>query len=238
MDKCIIDYTTVTFPPLLGLEDIKHINFQGPIPESNKVVEGIYAGGFPGDVNDTFNNILLIRILNYGVTKFVCLQKEYDTSTPKTVWLNTGVRPYFQDVQHIVKNKTKFELLQIPVQEVTFEHLPIKDLQTTEDYHIIMLAKKLVKDYYHGVKMYIHCWGGHGRTGVLVCIMLHLMYGLAPDEALDYCQALHSKRDCIPYCISITTGKYELVTSPQTHVQFLQVRRIINKLLINKKLNI
>jgi hypothetical protein len=29
-----------------------------------------------------------------------------------------------------------------------------------------------------GEKMYIHCWGGHGRTGTLVATMLGRLYGL------------------------------------------------------------
>jgi protein tyrosine phosphatase len=233
MDE-IIDYTTVTFPSLPSLEEIKYMAYQGPTPESNKVVDGIYAGAFPGHVNDAFNKIILTRILHSGVTKFVCLQQEYNPSTPKKIWYFTGLRPYFTDVEEIVKNK--HEKFKTPIEEVSFEHLPIKDLQIGEDYLVISLAKKLVKEYYNGVKMYIHCWGGHGRTGVLICIMLHLMYGLDADDALKYCHAFHRKRECIPYCASPITGIHDLVTSPQTEIQFKQVRRIIDKLFVNKKL--
>ena len=44
--------------------------------------------------------------------------------------------------------------------------------------------------------MYLHCWGGHGRTGTLVCIMLHLMYGLSATDAMAYCQRTHDLRQC------------------------------------------
>jgi hypothetical protein len=225
-----IDYT---FPPLPTPEEVKYFNFQGPIPESNKVVEGIYAGAFPGNISDEITNMFLTHILNCNVDKFVCLQKEYPKGYAKTYWRSYGgIRPYFDDVQRILKNKDKYDLKACTVDSATFVHLPIQDLKTAPDYYIIILAKKLVREYYHGARMYIHCWGGHGRTGVLICIMLHIMYGLTAKDALAYCEAVHSKRTAIPYI----HGTRKLVTSPQTPEQFSQVYRVIYKLQFNKSI--
>jgi len=66
--------------------------------------------------------------------------------------------------------------------------------------------------------MYLHCWGGHGRTGTLVSIMLHLMYGLEPEMAMKRCQFVHDIRKC-----PVVVG------SPQTQTQRDQVVRVINK---------
>jgi protein-tyrosine phosphatase len=44
---------------------------------------------------------------------------------------------------------------------------------------VLELAKLLVKSISENEIIYLHCWGGHGRTGTLVCIMLHLMYGVS-----------------------------------------------------------
>ena len=33
-----------------------------------------------------------------------------------------------------------------------------------------------------GETIYLHCWGGHGRTGTAICIMLHMMYGMKSSE--------------------------------------------------------
>ena len=71
----------------------------------------------------------------------------------------------------------------------------------------------------------MHCWGGHGRTGVIVCIMLHLMYELNAEEALRLCQKLHDFR--VEHC---------WVGSPQTEKQRSQVIRIIQALQIDKEL--
>ena len=58
--------------------------------------------------------------------------------------------------------------------------------------------------------------GGHGRTGTLVCIMLHLMYNLNATDAMAYCQRAHDLRQC-----PVEVG------SPQTRSQCDQVRRIV-----------
>jgi protein-tyrosine phosphatase len=235
-DLADIDYSNTVFPPLSVLEDINLENFQGPLPESNKVIEGLYAGAFPGDINDAVNNINLIQILNLGVSKFVCLQSEYNLNCPKFKWLQTGYRPYFTDVERILANKSMYELLQTETETATFEHLPIVDLKTTDDYKILALAKKLVKDYHSGVRMYIHCWGGHGRTGTVVCLMLYLMYGLSEEEIFAYCDKVHRQRTNLPEVYNNITCEYEIVSSPQKPEQFEQVRRIIAKHRFNKSI--
>ncbi|CAN0217928.1 unnamed protein product [Ectocarpus fasciculatus] len=72
--------------------------------------------------------------------------------------------------------------------------------------------------------MYLHCWGGHGRTGTVVCIMLHLMYGLSADEAMERCQHVHDVRR-----IPISVG------SPQTEAQRQQVRRVIGRVIAHRR---
>jgi hypothetical protein len=67
--------------------------------------------------------------------------------------------------------------------------------------------------------MYIHCWGGHGRTGTVVSIMLGLLYGLPPLDAMRWVQFCHDLRVA-------PMG----VPSPQTEPQRLQVIRVLNNL--------
>lgn len=63
---------------------------------------------------------------------------------------------------------------------------------------------------------YLHCWGGHGRTGTVLSLMLGLLYNIGPDEAMGWVQLLHDVRQA-------PCG----VASPQTPGQRLQVRRIM-----------
>ena len=56
--------------------------------------------------------------------------------------------------------------------------------------------------------VYLHCWGGHGRAGTVVCLLLHLLYGLDAAEAMMRCQFVHDLRR-----VPIVVG------SPQTQTQ-------------------
>lgn len=84
---------------------------------------------------------------------------------------------------------------------------------------VLHLAAKLAARVARGEVLYLHCWGGHGRTGTVVSIMLHLMYGLCADVAMERCQHVHDVRR-----IPISVG------SPQTEAQREQVRRVVGQL--------
>ena len=68
--------------------------------------------------------------------------------------------------------------------------------------------------------LYVHCWGGHGRAGSVVCLLLHRLYGLDAASALFRCQFVH---DCRRLPI--------VVGSPQTTAQRDQVARVIGALI-------
>ena len=99
-----------------------------------------------------------------------------------------ALRPYFHDVRSIVKKKSILPCLQgydiVTEADLSFVHFPIRDCGITDDGRVLELARLLVKAIAEGECIYLHCWGGHGRTGTLVCIMLHLMYGM--DETMSY----------------------------------------------------
>lgn len=94
-----------------------------------------------------------------------------------------ALRPYFEDVQHIVANKGLIPALRdhkiVDYENLSFEHCPIIDCGITDDSKVLELARKLVNDISVGEVIYLHCWGGHGRTGTVVSIMLHIMYGVS-----------------------------------------------------------
>ena len=74
------------------------------------------------------------------------------------------------------------------------------------------LADDCMERVLRGERLYIHCWGGHGRTGTLVATMLGRLYNLPYTTAIRYCQAFHDSR-------MYPQG----VRSPQTPVQRAQV---------------
>lgn len=85
---------------------------------------------------------------------------------------------------------------------------------------VLQLAAQLAVRLAKGEVLYLHCWGGHGRTGTVVSIMLHLMYGLGAEESMERCQRVHDVRR-----IPISVG------SPQTEAQREQVCRVVARLI-------
>lgn len=173
------------------------------------------------------------------------------------MWRNgTALRPYFEDVQLVVQLKDSIpELAGFSVVEfdkLSFVHFPIKDCGITDDARVLELARNLVKAIADGEKLYLHCWGGHGRTGTIVCIMLYLMYQvkqccinvyLLVFWPIEYLVFMYEWL-CM---ISVQLNPVEamarcqfvhdlrecpvVVGSPQTQQQRDQVTRIINRLI-------
>ena len=219
-------YPERDFPELEPFNSIaqRAEEYCGPSDESNWVLPGVLlVGAFPGCPDDDENWELITSILSLGITTFVCLQDEYSDDAPEDDWRyerNGAIRPYFRDVREIVKDieaaPDDFPSIKISSSDLHFVHFPIIDCDIAEDDSVYRLAVDLVKRVSRGEVLYLHCWGGHGRTGSVVCIMLHLMYGLSAKDAMERCQFVHDLRR-VPM----------EVQSPQKPSQRNQVRRVV-----------
>ena len=89
----------------------------------------------------------------------------------------------------------------------------IIDGNVTTDSAMSRLADDCCERVLRGERLYVHCWGGHGRTGTLIATMLGRLYNLPYTTAIRYCQAFHDSR-VYP----------QGVRSPQTPVQRAQVK--------------
>ena len=77
-------------------------------------------------------------------------------------------RPYIKDAQKILTKARELDNPRILQSKLNFLHLAIIDGSITTDSAISRLADDCCDRVRAGEKMYIHCWGGHGRTGTLV----------------------------------------------------------------------
>eukprot|EP00928_Gymnodinium_smaydae_P024328 TRINITY_DN19715_c0_g2_i1.p1 TRINITY_DN19715_c0_g2~~TRINITY_DN19715_c0_g2_i1.p1 ORF type:complete len:347 (-),score=43.18 TRINITY_DN19715_c0_g2_i1:98-1138(-) len=198
-------------PPLPCLNDKLHTQMRGPTVYSNWVIPGmLMAGAYPGALDDQLNDQILRSYLSRGVDTFVCLQAELDPDVPEDAWrAGRGLRPYLADAERLSKKPVKWV------------HVAIQDGGVAPDEVMEDLTLQLVQDLNEGRILYVHCWGGHGRTGVVVCLLLAYLYRITAIEALRRVQRYHDCR------IDPQDAK-----SPQTVVQREQVRRLVQRLLV------
>lgn len=101
-------------------------------------------------------------------------------------------RPYAALAEELLKQKTS--TIGAHATQVDFLHLPIEDFSVAPDDELSELADRCCELTRSGTKMYIHCQGGHGRTGTLAAILLGRLYSLPAAEALRLCQQYHDTR--------------------------------------------
>ena len=93
---------------------------------------------------------------------------------------------------------------------------PISDSGTPND--IMSFAKLVIyiSDYIKSVPpnhtVYVHCKGGHGRSGVVVACILCYYFNICPAEALQKTNASHGKR-------LVMRERWRTIGSPQTYAQ-------------------
>ena len=117
-----------------------------------------------------------------------------------------------------LKSRHNFKYhLELP-DNVQFIHFPIKDMSIECDNSTLELVDKIIK-LSETNTIYIHCKGGHGRTGVIAGLIVHKLFPhLTYTQVLKYIQDKHRTRKVKPN-----------MSSPQTASQFNQLHRIINK---------
>lgn len=127
-----------------------------PIPESYVVAERLLAGEYPGAADPASAQRRLRAFSDGGVTTFVDLTHPAD-----------ALAPY----EHMLGVKAG----RIP-------H-PIVDLGTTTVPHMTRILDDVDSALEDGRTVYVHCWGGIGRTGTVVGCWL-VRHGLDDGDAV------------------------------------------------------
>lgn len=92
----------------------------------------------------------------------------------------------------------------------------IKDRSIPDDLlsftKFIIHLSEIIKNLKFGDKMYIHCKGGHGRSGLVVACLICNLFNYSAYESLKYTSKCHSNR-------LVMRDKWRRIGSPQTYVQ-------------------
>ena len=93
---------------------------------------------------------------------------------------------------------------------------PIKDgfypENNIEFANFIINLKNIISNLKNKEKIYIHCKGGHGRSGIVVSVLLCQLFGFTPEQSLEQTTKFHNSR-------LIMKDKWRKIGSPQTHNQ-------------------
>lgn len=93
---------------------------------------------------------------------------------------------------------------------------PIKDRKVPNDIisfsKLIVNISNIIKDLKENELIYIHCKGGHGRSGILVACLLCYIFKISPIESIELTTKYHNNR-------SNMKEKWREIGSPQTFFQ-------------------
>lgn len=123
---------------------------------------------------------------------------------------NLGVK-YFVDLtctneRGISEYTTKFSRFKFPIKDRSIPE------NKTAFCSFILKIFLILKNMKSGVKMYVHCKGGHGRSGVVVASLLCLYHNITPEIALEKTKEAHQQRKTM-------RDKWREIGSPQTIFQ-------------------
>jgi hypothetical protein len=140
------------------------VNINRPIPESYWVLPGRFlAGEYPGEPNEELTRKRIDALIEAGFDLFIDLTKSNET------W------PY-----------SNILLDEIKIYEAEAVHLrfPIGDFGLPAPQQMNSILDTIDQNLQEGRKIYLHCWGGIGRTGTTVGCYL-VRKGKTGEEALD-----------------------------------------------------
>src|SRR5436190_10793471 len=144
-------------------ESQSHIS--APIADSYVVAQTqLIAGEYPGSLRDDHARDKLAALLAAGVTTFVDLTGDGE------------LHPYLPLLRELESQRAG-------ARPASHHRLSITDMEVPTVERMREVLDLIDDSIARGERVYLHCWGGVGRTGTVVACHL-VRHGLAPDEAL------------------------------------------------------
>lgn len=132
----------------------------------------LFGGEYPGDRNPETARTRILSLVEMGVRTFIDLTSPHD-----------HMEPYVGMLEGL-EVETGKSLRRISI--------PVRDMGVPDSQDVMRLLMDAIRDSIKsGPAVYVHCWGGIGRTGTVVGCWLREC-GWEPDEALERVQELYS----------------------------------------------
>jgi protein tyrosine/serine phosphatase len=158
----------------------------------------LLAGAYPGDKRLDVARVKLQALLDGGIRTIISLMEEDETN-----WQGDAFEPYEESIQALAEDKGL---------EVACLRMPIEDVNVPSSEAMKKTLDAIDDSLAHGNPVYVHCWGGKGRTGTVVGCWLARHGKANGSEALSLIQELRRN------------DPTRLEPSPETERQRLMVR--------------
>lgn len=138
-----------------------------PIPDSYWVSPDLLAGEYPGSRHEAEARQKIDALLAAGITFFVDLTEEVER--------NVSLKPYKQLLDEEAARLGK---------KVEYRRMPIRDVEVPTRETMKATLDTIDAAQAAGQKVYVHCWGGIGRTGTVVGCYL-VRHGMTGEAAIQ-----------------------------------------------------
>ena len=141
-----------------------------PIENSYELPDEVgFAGQYPGDLTEAQARLKIGAILDAGVSVFIDL-----TESGESAWGKPMV-PYESMLRQEAERRNV---------DVEYQRHPVRDQSAPRDSSVMRGILDAIDDAgRRGKRVYLHCWGGKGRTGTAVACHL-VRRGHSADDAL------------------------------------------------------
>ena len=177
----------------------------------------VMCGRYPGSCPSRPTSASVVRerlaaIRAAGMSTFVCLQSELPPQDAS--WPDGGVGGQSNNAPD-AQTAPFLPYREAAGSDASFLYFGIPDLSVAESLkRLDDLVADLAGRVGRGEGLYLHCWGGRGRTGLVAACLLGALYGdMEAEEALQRVQLYHDQR-----------GPERGGLSPETEEQRQQVR--------------
>lgn len=127
------------------------------------------AGCYPGDPDPHKARAKLVALLEAGIRVFLSLQEEEETGAG-----GKQFAPYQPVILEIAESRAI---------QVCCERFPVPDCGVPDPAAMISILDRIDTAIGQKLPVYLHCWGGHGRTATVVGCWL-VRHGLSGEDAL------------------------------------------------------
>ena len=203
------------------------------------IPQTIMIGQYPGmtpETNGPSSNECQLHIQNTvqdaGISLFCCLQTEVPSQEDEVGWNKDGKDEVYLEPYHrrdFPRPFTRYgplaQSFAKDTSSLSFLHKPIEDLSVpTCNRSMLALLSTLLQHLEHeNQAIYLHCWGGRGRAGLIGSCLASLLFPeLSSRDILDWVQRGYDTR------MGAANMQGGLKRSPQTEQQRLFVREFVD----------